>query len=46
MKKASLSTSKTNFIKTGRACVMNEKEHILVNLGQREDGTPVNNMKI
>ena len=40
MKITSLSTCKAYFIKTGHACGMNEKEHILVNMGKREDGTP------
>ena len=32
------------FRKAGYACGMNKKGHILVNLGQFEDETPLNNM--
>ena len=40
MEIASLSTFKAYFIKAGHACAINEKEHILGNMGQCEDGTP------
>ena len=40
MEITSLSTCKAYFIKAGHACGINEKEHILGNMGQCEDGTP------
>ena len=39
MEITSLLTFKAYFIKTGHECGMNEKEHILRNMGQCEDGT-------
>ena len=34
------------FRKVGRACSMDKKAHILVNLGQFKDGNPLNSIEI